>query len=83
MRSPFNEFHCGLGLFPNISKFPICHKHERERGNDSVRNEDTVKERKKEKLGSQYEDLRLFFVYVAGSMELYGLDSMIKCWEMD
>ena len=66
MRSPFNEFHCGLGLFPNISKFPICHKHERERGNDSVRNEDTVKERKKEKLGSQYEDLRLFFCVCGG-----------------
>ena len=38
----------------------------RERGNDSVRNEDTVKERKKEKLGSQYEDLRLFFCVCGG-----------------
>ena len=57
MRSPFNEFHCWLGLFPNINKFRICHKHER--GNDSVRTEDTVEEREREKLGSRF-DLKIW-----------------------
>ena len=49
-----------------------------------MRNEDTVEEREREKLGSRF-DLKIwdfFFVYVAGSMEFYGLDWMIKCGEM-